>query len=203
MHTFTKLIEVVAVVGLTSCGAAGPDVPSKYFGESYSSSDLPSTTIAVDLLAGVQTFTELANGHVTLADVPLHYDENPSIGGEHLDVWQNCGFYGKAILDEAGVHSMEHGAVWITYNPELSVDQVQLLDTTATRHSYVLISPRDGLPSAIVASAWGKQLALESADDPAMMAFVEMYANGPQTPEPGAPCTGGNDLIAEDLLAAP
>ncbi|MPZ29305.1 MAG: DUF3105 domain-containing protein, partial [Micromonosporaceae bacterium] len=43
----------------------------------------------------------------------------------------------------------------------------------------------------VVASAWGKQLPLDSADDPRLKEFVRTFAQGPQTPEPGAPCTGG------------
>ena len=34
--------------------------------------------------------------------------------GEHNPVWQNCGFYNKPVRDESAVHSLEHGAVWIT-----------------------------------------------------------------------------------------
>ena len=41
-----------------------------------------------------------------------------------------------------------------------------------------------------MASAWGLQLKADSAADPAVAAFVQAYANGPQSPEPGAPCTG-------------
>ena len=37
------------------------------------------------------------------------------------------------------------------------------------------------------------QLALTGADDPRLEAFVKQYRQGPQTPEPGAACTGGSD----------
>jgi hypothetical protein len=42
-----------------------------------------------------------------------------------------------------------------------------------------------------VASAWRKQLRLQSASDPDLERFVRAYQQGPQTPEPGATCTGG------------
>jgi Protein of unknown function (DUF3105) len=42
-----------------------------------------------------------------------------------------------------------------------------------------------------VATAWGKQLSLESAEDSNLERFVNAYTQGPQTPEPGATCTGG------------
>lgn len=40
-------------------------------------------------------------------------------------------------------------------------------------------------------SAWGKQVAVDSADDKRVDQFFAQYVQGTQTPEPGAPCTGG------------
>jgi hypothetical protein len=137
----------------------------------------------------VQTFdVGPANQH-TQADVD--YEQNPPVGGEHNPVWQNCGYYSEPIGDENAVHSLEHGAVWITYSPDLPQDEVELLRDTAESQTFVLVSPREGLPSPVVASAWGKQLALESAEDPALEQFIGAYRQGPDTPEPGAACTGG------------
>jgi Protein of unknown function (DUF3105) len=56
---------------------------------------------------------------------------------------------------------------------------------------YVLVSPYPGLPFPVVASAWGKQLKLNLADDPRLEQFVKAYTQVPQTPEPGAPCSDG------------
>ena len=84
---------------------------------------------------------------------------------------------------------MEHGAVWITYSPDLPDDQKGLLSQLAGGH--VLVSAFEGLPSPIVASAWGRQLELESATDVALVDFLEAFEEGPQTPQPGAPCSGG------------
>ena len=121
----------------------------------------------------------------------VDYAQTPPAGGEHNPVWQNCGFYDEPVADENAVHSLEHGAVWITYSPDLSQDQVDQLRDRAHSQTYVLVSLYPDLPSPVVASAWGKQLRLESADDPDLERFVRAYRQGPQTPEPGAVCTGG------------
>ncbi len=63
---------------------------------------------------GTQTYTGLSRGHT---DAPVSYPQTPPVGGDHAPVWQNCGFYGQAVLTGRGVHSMEHGAVWVTYRP--------------------------------------------------------------------------------------
>jgi hypothetical protein len=121
----------------------------------------------------------------------VDYDRTPPAGGEHNPVWQNCGFYPDPISDENAVHSMEHGAVWITYSPDLPEAEVNTLRDLAQNGDYILVSPYPGLDSPLVATAWGKQLELESADDEALEQFIGAYREGPQTPEPGAACTGG------------
>ena len=136
---------------------------------------------------GVQTFSNLARDHV---ETPISYPETPPVGGAHSATWQNCGFYSAQVGNEHAVHSMEHGAVWITYRPDLPADQVDILRKQA-QQTYVLVSPYPDLPSPVVASAWGHQLKLDSASDSRLGQFVKYYREGPQTPEPGAACTAG------------
>ncbi len=121
----------------------------------------------------------------------VSYEESPPVGGPHTSEWQNCGFYSEPVRDENAVHSLEHGAVWITYSPELPAGQVEQLRELAQNREYVLVSPYPDLSAPVVASAWGHQLELEGADDPRLEQFVGAYVGGPQTPEPGAPCTDG------------
>ena len=138
----------------------------------------------------VQTYDVGPAGKHTEANV--NYKQNPPVGGPHNPVWQNCGYYDQPVGDENAVHSLEHGAVWITYSPDLPQDEVEHLRDLAQNQTYVLVSPyEEGLPSPVVASAWGKQLRLESASDPNLERFIGAYRQGPQTPEQGAACTGG------------
>ena len=121
----------------------------------------------------------------------VDYEQTPPAGGEHNPVWQNCGYYDAPVGNENAVHSLEHGAVWITYSPDLPQDEVERLRDLARNQTYILVSPYEGLPSPVVASAWGKQLSVESAEDPDLESFIGAYRQGPETPEPGAACTGG------------
>lgn len=139
-------------------------------------------------LDAVQTF-KVVQEHVA---TPVSYAQTPPAGGEHSPVWLNCGIYDKPVPNENAVHSMEHGAVWVTYQSSLPADKVEALRSSLPS-TYVILSPFDNLPSPVVASAWGKQIKLDSADDPRLAAFVKEYRQGPQTPEPGAACTGGTD----------
>jgi hypothetical protein len=144
--------------------------------------------------AGVQTFENLSRNHTT---DPVSYQQSPPVGGDHNPVWQNCGFYDKPIRNENGVHSLEHGAVWITYQPDLPSEQVETLRKLAQSQDFILVSPYPDLPAPVVASAWGKQLQLDSADDPRLEQFVGAFKKGPQTPEPNAPCTGGTGELSQ------
>jgi len=144
-------------------------------------------------LNGLQTFPENNHKHVTGTVV---YDHTPPAGGAHSAVWQNCGIYGQPVQNEHAVHSMEHGAVWITYRPDLTAGSVaQLRDFVRShavgRQGYLLLSPYRGLSSPVVASTWGAQLALTGPSDPRLAAFVSRYAGGGQGGEPGGECTGG------------
>ena len=137
-------------------------------------------------IPGVETFSDLSHGH---AAGPVDYPQVPPAGGPHAPVWQDCGFYDRPVRSEHAVHSLEHGAVWITYRPDLPAEQVRDLRRLARQNDYVLISPYPGLPAPVVASAWGKRLRLEESGDPRLRLFVETYAG--KGPEPGAPCEGG------------
>ena len=153
-------------------------------------------------LDGVANYTYAAGQHVWN---PVKYKENPPVGGEHNNYWQNCAVYDKPIHNEHGVHSLEHGAVWITYRPDLPKAQVDALKATATStgdQAYMLVSPYPGLPAPVVASSWGHQLKLQKGDDPKLAAFIKRFQNGPDTPEPGAVC-GGPDAVTTTADEAP
>jgi hypothetical protein len=153
------------------------------------------------LLDAVKTTNYAAGMHVAGR---IDYKETPPMGGPHNVVWQNCGVYGAPIHNEHAVHSLEHGAVWITYRGDLPADQLQVLKDVAA-DDFMLLSPYPGLSAPVVASAWNHQIALDGAADPRLRAFIDEYKNNPRsTPEFGAPCAGGVGATAEaDTLDTP
>lgn len=137
---------------------------------------------------GLEEFPNQEAGHV---EGPVTYAQTPPVGGPHNAVWQNCGVYTEPVANENAVHSLEHGAIWITYQPDLPADQVAELQRITRQSNYRLLSPYPGLPRPIVASAWGYQLKLDRADDERLMRFILKYEQNPLGPEPGAACSGG------------
>jgi hypothetical protein len=143
-----------------------------------------------------------ALGHTHVAE-PVTYSVTPPVGGNHNAEWMNCGVYDKAVPNERAVHNLEHGAVWITYQPSLPKSEVSQLQSFFGRQSvispagaagsrYLDLTPYPGLPSPVVVSSWGFQLRLTSPTDPRLQEFVSKFrASQQSTPEYGGACTGG------------
>ncbi|MFD5269914.1 DUF3105 domain-containing protein [Streptomyces sp. NPDC058335] len=140
---------------------------------------------------GVKTWKgTLGRTHVTKA---VTYPMEPPVGGDHNQAWMNCNgdVYTKALDNVNAVHSLEHGAVWVTYNSKAPKADVDALAAKVKKTPYTLMSPDDKQADPIMLTAWGHQRTVSGASDPNIDKFFEKYVQGEQTPEPGAACTGG------------
>jgi hypothetical protein len=140
-------------------------------------------------IQGVALADEEALGRDHVAGA-VDYEQLPPPGGDHNGVPQTCDVYAEAIAPEHAVHSLEHGAVWVTYNDSASEDDVSTLEREVRGDPYRLMSPLPEQESPIVLTAWGRTLEVDSADDERVGQFLRAYTNGPQTPERGAACVG-------------
>jgi hypothetical protein len=143
----------------------------------------------------------IAHNHVT---GPIQYSVLPPVGGDHNPTWMNAGVYTSALPSERAVHDLEHGAVWITYRPNLPKSEIQAIEKFAGGQSmideggtnanrYMVVSPwaDNSLPAPIVLSSWGYQLYVTSPTDPRMQQFVNTFRhNQKYTPEFGAAVDG-------------
>lgn len=123
----------------------------------------------------------------------VSYDQTPPVGGPHNPAWLNCGVYEEEQQDENGVHTLEHGAIWITYDPASTTDaEIEALAALAP-DTYAVVAPYPGIGDAMAISAWGAQLRFTDVDDPAVEDFLTEFWRSPNSPEPSAPCTGALD----------
>ena len=145
---------------------------------------------SVEQIAGVQVY-DYANGQGHVA-TPVEYPESPPVGGEHDGEWADCTgtVYSVDIRNENAVHSLEHGAVWITYDPErASEDDVAALSELVDGTSGRMLSPRPGLSAPISLQSWNNQLTVDSATDSRLQQAADFLTSNPDTtPEPGATC---------------
>ncbi|MEN8239025.1 MAG: DUF3105 domain-containing protein [Actinomycetota bacterium] len=143
-------------------------------------------------LRGIPEGTEAqAVGDPAHVDGEIHADGEVPAGGAHNEIWQNCGFYDEEVESEHVVHSLEHGAVWIAYDPALSSSEIDVLRGFVSPSEKVVVSPVHGQPAPVIATAWGQQLELDSSDDARLGQFVNEFAGASSAPEPGASCSGG------------
>jgi Protein of unknown function (DUF3105) len=144
-----------------------------------------------DNIEGVEKVTYEGSDHVT-PDQRVAYDQSPPFGGPHDQAWANCSgtVYETAVRTENMVHSLEHGAVWIAYNPdELDESGVTALTERVEGQPYLMLSPYPGIDSPITLQSWGHQLKVDDAGDERIDQFIQaLRANEYTTPEPGATC---------------
>ena len=129
---------------------------------------------------------------------PLTYTMSPAVGGRHNNDWQNCmgDIYDAPIANEHAVHSLEHGAVWVTYKQGLPADQVDKLKSKVEGKDFILMSPVANLDKNVSLQAWGYQLKLDTVDDPRIDDFISALRTNASV-EPGAPCSGGLTITGD------
>jgi hypothetical protein len=124
---------------------------------------------------------------------PLTYKYNPPVGGTHNDSWQNCmgDVYDAPIAKEHAVHSLEHGAVWVTYRPDLPKDQVETLAAKVRGVEKMLMSPYEGLDAPVSLQAWGYQLKLQDVNDERVDELIKTMRVNASVEGPNANCSQG------------
>lgn len=109
----------------------------------------------------------------------------PPAEGPHYVLPQRVGEY-DAVLDDGNViHSLEHGIVWISYQPDM-VTEEQIAGLRSVYRAYsgdVILSPRPENDAAVYIVSWGRRMAVDPDDTDTLRKFVETNRN--RSPEPG------------------
>ena len=142
-------------------------------------------------IPGVTVQASQGAQHVTPAE-RVAYTQSPPTGGAHDQHWAACTgvVYEQPVRSENLVHSMEHGAVWIAYDPgRVSGAGLDQLVARVQGQPYTALSPYPGLDQPISLQSWGHQLKLEDPADPRIDQFIAALRGNQYThPEVGATC---------------
>lgn len=141
----------------------------------------------------VEGVTEVASAPGNQHDATLTFVGGglPPMGGPHNPSWLNCGIYDTEVPAENAIHSMEHGAVWVTYDPEqVDESQIAVLQDAVSGNNQTILSPYPNQNAPIVLTTWDRQLALESETDELFDQFMSRY-RGKRGPEAGTSCANG------------
>ncbi|WIM95639.1 DUF3105 domain-containing protein [Actinoplanes oblitus] len=182
-------IAVAAAVVLIAAGIIGYGVYASVQGSRDWTDKLAD-------ISGVVNYRAQKNPKIddrTHKDGAQTYVTSPPVGGAHNQSWQNCmgDVYTEPIANEHAVHSLEHGAVWITYKQGLAADQVDVLKKKVEGKDYMLMSPYAGLDKNVSVQVWGYQLKTDDVNDDRIDDFISA-ARIKASMEPGAACSSGN-----------
>jgi hypothetical protein len=185
-------IAVAGVVVLIAVGIIGYGVWAAARSSNESSTPWAERAAAI---SGIVNYRENADKTITSRNHKtgsLTYSTNPPVGGDHNPRWENCtgNVYTEPIPKEHAVHSLEHGAVWITYKQGLPADQVEKLADKVNGQDYMLMSPIANLDKNVSLQAWGYQLKVDTVDDSRIDDFIKALRMNASV-EPGATCSSG------------
>ena len=184
----------IAALVLGACGGSDDEADNANVREGDAESPSEVLGDADEGIPGVQA-VRVTYERPVHATGDIDYGLTPPAGGLHAPIWWNCGFYDTPVVDENVVHDLEHGVVLIAYAADRLSEADILLIRDLAQANKVIAAPYPDLPEGeeVVASAWARQLRLDSPRDPRLAQFVERYQDGDQAPERGASC-GGSPL---------
>ncbi len=84
----------------------------------------------------------------------LNHESNPPTSGSHWPDPLLDGVYDTEKPEEAIIHSLEHGRVWISYRPDIPQEAIDQLTQIASREVRVILTPRSANETAIALAAW-------------------------------------------------
>jgi hypothetical protein len=133
-------------------------------------------------------------------DQPVTYEMDPPVSGSHHPQPANCGVYSEQLPNENLVHTLEHGAVGILYNPSeaeaAEIEQIETLVQSYDSHTFSAPYPELDQPYAVV--AWAHSMKLESYDEAAVEEFIEFFRQGGDAPEEQDCPTSVNNPFGEE-----
>jgi len=138
------------------------------------------------------SFTSQGRDHIPVGQEHDAYNSNPPTSGPHYEEPARPGFReGEDIADEHLVHSLEHGLIWISYQPDVSETVVEALKDFDDGLS--VITERAANDFDIAVAAWGRLDTFDVGDEmdegerSRIQDFINRHVNrGPESIPSGA-----------------
>ncbi len=197
------LVGCAADADIDATPTADPDVPVAIATVDAIQQEASDMSAAVSVVRMDVVAEYAPDGAIVDTDAPfgdhdatleIPFGEIPPRGGVHHPLWQTCGLYFDPVYPKHALHSMEHGAVWVTYQPDMHPRDRAVLENEIGIDPWVIISPYPGLRSPVVLTAWGVQLEVDDVNDARIAQFLDEFKSGIQAPEPFASCAGGTAI---------
>lgn len=131
--------------------------------------------------------------HIDIGASHPNYNSNPPTSGWHYEKWKEKGVYNEQQPDEAMIHNLEHGYIWISYRPDAAPEIIKQLENFYGFGKKIVVEPRKENDKIIALAAWNwldkfDPASGDSLNDDELKRigdFIDQYIN--QGPEPNAP----------------
>jgi hypothetical protein len=134
----------------------------------------------------------------------IDYPTIPPVSGPHDQTPEACGVHDQQLEDAKQVHSLEHGAVGIQFDPTLDPTQIAAIEELVRGYSQnVFSAPYEGMPSPISVTAWGYMMRLDEFDSSAVTQFIDQFAGKGPEPEQSCPSTADSSFAPEGASPSP
>lgn len=123
---------------------------------------------------------------------PVVYETTPPTTGDHSPSAAPCGVHNTQIPDELFVHSLEHGAVGILYDPQqVEVSAIRDIEAKVDEFDDRTISaPYSGTETPITLTSWTRLMRLDEYDEDTVDEYIEAFrGSGPEN----LPCENTQD----------
>ncbi|MFY9227820.1 MAG: DUF3105 domain-containing protein [Candidatus Microsaccharimonas sp.] len=130
--------------------------------------------------------SDSGNEHV---DSNEYGGDQPPTSGPHAGPL-SWGVYDTEVRDDRVIHNMEHGGIYVSYQPSLPKDQIEKLTNLLSapfsnsefQPTKIILAPRAANKSPIMLSSWLRSEALESYDEDKVVNYIK--GNLGKSPEP-------------------
>ena len=171
MGRFLKWIIAFAIIAIA--------IGAFFYFSSNSAPDSQDLSIAYEILE---------RAHVPRPEAVTNYNSNPPTSGNH---WSDAsapiarGAHDTEFPDEALVHNLEHGEIWISYRPGIDESVKEELKSIVEDSYKTVLTPRSKNDTDIAVAAWGRldkfNLEGKPLDRQRIEDFIKRYRNkGPE-----------------------
>lgn len=128
----------------------------------------------------VQTLSTTGSGDHT--SNPVTYETAPPVSGPHAPSPSSCGTFAQQLPNEVQVHTLEHGAIGVQYQPTLDPEAIaEIEEIVRSYDSHVFSAPYAESPSPISLTAWGRLMRLDEVEEGSIREFIDAFVRkGPE-----------------------
>ena len=91
-----------------------------------------------------------------LEGTSVEYNSNPPTSGSHWGETLADGIYDTEKPNEAIVHSLEHGRIWISFKPSIPDQTKKALEDLVKKYNGTVLTPRSANDTDIALAAWNR-----------------------------------------------